>query len=167
MLNFWFDLDNVLIERLFLAMNLSNKFTSFSISIAVAMGGVISHTGMVKAKEVRIYSGRHYNTDRQIYKRFSKETGIRVRLIEATGISLVERLKREGKNSNADLILLVDAARISNAAKEGLLQTYRSDKLDKEVPKIYRDPKGRWYSLTRRVRVLIAYPSKAALSSDG
>ncbi|WP_320675035.1 extracellular solute-binding protein [Prochlorococcus sp. MIT 1341] len=110
-------------------------------------------------QEVRVYSGRHYNTDRQIYKKFSEETGIRVRLIEATGISLIERLKREGENSKADLILLVDAARISNAAKQGLLQRYRSAKLDRDVPKQYRDPKGRWYALTRRVRVIISNPN--------
>ena len=73
-------------------------------------------------KEVKVYSGRHYNTDRSVYKKFAEETGIKVRLIEAAGISLIERLKREGKNSQADLILLVDAARITNAAKLGLLQ---------------------------------------------
>ncbi len=72
-------------------------------------------------KEVKVYSGRHYNTDRSIYKKFAEETGIKVRLIEAAGISLIERLKREGENSQADLILLVDAARITNAAKAGLL----------------------------------------------
>ena len=72
-------------------------------------------------KQVKVYSGRHYNTDRSIYKKFAEETGIKVRLIEAAGISLIERLKREGKNSQADLILLVDAARITNVAKAGLL----------------------------------------------
>ena len=58
-------------------------------------------------KEVKVYSGRHYNTDRSVYKKFAEETGIKVRLIEAAGISLIERLKREGKNSQADLILLI------------------------------------------------------------
>ena len=77
-------------------------------------------------REVKVYSGRHYNTDRGVYKRFSEETGIKVRLIEAAGISLIERLKREGQNSQADLILLVDAARISNAAKANLLQSIDS-----------------------------------------
>ena len=38
-------------------------------------------------KEVRVYSGRHYNTDRNVYKKFAEETGIKVRLIEAAGIS--------------------------------------------------------------------------------
>ncbi len=45
-------------------------------------------------REVRVYSGRHYNTDRNVYKKFAEETGIKVRLIEAAGISLIERLKR-------------------------------------------------------------------------
>ena len=44
-------------------------------------------------REVKVYSGRHYNTDRGVYKRFSEETGIKVRLIEAAGITLIERLK--------------------------------------------------------------------------
>ena len=57
-------------------------------------------------REVKVYSGRHYNTDRSVYKKFAEETGIKVRLIEAAGISLIERLRREGKNSQADLILL-------------------------------------------------------------
>ena len=55
-------------------------------------------------REVKVYSGRHYNTDRGVYKKFADETGIKVRLIEAAGISLIERLRREGKNSQADLI---------------------------------------------------------------
>ena len=140
-------------------MDLNRSLTS-SVAASIALGAIFSiPLDAAKAKEVRIYSGRHYNTDRQIYKKFSKETGIRVRLIEATGISLVERLKREGSNSTADIILLVDAARISNAANAGLLQPYRSAILEKEVPTEYRDPKGRWYALTRRVRVLVANPS--------
>ena len=53
-------------------------------------------------KEVKVYSGRHYNTDRIIYKKFAEETGIKVRLIEASGITLIERLKREGENSKAE-----------------------------------------------------------------
>ena len=109
-------------------------------------------------REVKIYSGRHYNTDREVYKKFAEETGIKVRLIEAAGISLVERLKREGKNSQADLILLVDAARITNAAKSGLLQSIDSSSLEKDVPDNLKDPSKEWYALTRRVRVMVANP---------
>ena len=109
-------------------------------------------------REVKIYSGRHYNTDREIYKKFAEETGIKVRLIEAAGISLIERLKREGKNSQADLILLVDAARITNAAKAGLLQSINSSTLENDVPDDLKDPSKEWYALTRRVRVMVANP---------
>ena len=115
-------------------------------------------------REVKVYSGRHYNTDRDIYKKFAEETGIRVRLIEAAGISLIERLKREGKNSQADLILLVDAARITNAAKLGLLQKIESSSLEKDVPIGLKDPNKEWYALTRRVRVMVANPKVVDVS---
>ena len=143
-----------LIKRLFTSVIAGSLLASSSFNYAKASD-----------REVRIYSGRHYNTDKQIYKKFNKETGIKIRLIEATGISLVERLKREGANSKADVILLVDAARISNAAKSGLLQSYRSDALDKNVPVEYRDPQARWYGLTRRVRVMVANPKKVDIRS--
>jgi len=109
-------------------------------------------------KEVKVYSGRHYNTDRSVYKKFAEETGIKVRLIEAAGISLIERLKREGKNSQADLILLVDAARITNAAKAGLLQSVESKSLENDVPIDLKDKKNEWFALTRRVRVMVVNP---------
>ena len=109
-------------------------------------------------KEVKVFSGRHYNTDRAVYKKFAEETGIKVRLIEATGVSLIERLKREGKNSQADLILLVDAARITNAAKAGLLQSVESKSLENDVPVGLKDKNKEWYALTRRVRVMVANP---------
>jgi iron(III) transport system substrate-binding protein len=111
------------------------------------------------AEEVRVYSGRHYNTDRQIYKKFSDQTGIKVRLIEASGISLVQRLKSEGANTKADVIVLVDAARINNAANAGLFGPIQSDKLVNSVPSRYRDPNQRWFGLTRRVRAIIVNPS--------
>ena len=110
------------------------------------------------SREIKVYSGRHYNTDRGVYKKFADKTGIKVRLIEAAGISLIERLRREGKNSQADLILLVDAARITNAAKADLLQSIESSSLENDVPVGLKDPDKKWYALTRRVRVMVANP---------
>jgi len=109
-------------------------------------------------REVKVYSGRHYNTDRGVYKKFAEQTGIKVRLIEAAGISLIERLKREGENSQADLILLVDAARITNASEADLLQSIDSLSLEKDVPIGLKDPNKKWYALTRRVRVMVVNP---------
>ncbi len=140
------------------------RFALSFLAGSFAIGSGLLHPIDVLAGEVRVYSGRHYATDRQVFKKFYLETGIVPKLIETTDMSIIEKLKREGKNSKADIILLVDAARINNAAKAGLLQSYRSEKLDKEVPSKYRDPKGRWYALTRRVRIIIANPSKVDVS---
>ena len=111
------------------------------------------------AKEVRVYSGRHYNTDREVFNRFTEETGINVRLIEAKGIALLERLKREGSNSKADVIILVDAARINDAADAGLMQAVQSNTLKTNIPARYRDPSNRWFGLTRRVRSIVVNPN--------
>ena len=113
-------------------------------------------------REVKVYSGRHYNSDKEVFKNFEEETGIKVRLIETAGITLLERLKREGKNSQADLILLVDAARITNAAQAGLLQSVESESLEKNVPIGLKDERKQWYALTRRVRVMVANEKKLA-----
>ena len=120
---------------------------------------------VANGREVRVYSGRHYNTDRQVFKEFNQKTGIKVRLIEASGISLIERLKREGSQSRADVILLVDAARINNAADSGLLQPINNPKLISNVPENYRDSGNRWFGLTRRVRSIIANPNKVDLEA--
>jgi iron(III) transport system substrate-binding protein len=147
-----------------------NSPDALSIEVNVASGMIrffaaltliapIAAFSSVEAKEVRVYSGRHYNTDRNAYKKFSEETGIKVRLIEASGISLVERLKREGANSNADVILLVDAARINNAAEAGLLQPVKTKLLLSNIPKRYRDPSNRWFGFTRRIRAIIVNPN--------
>jgi iron(III) transport system substrate-binding protein len=122
-------------------------------------------TPALASEEVRVYSGRHYNTDRQVYKKFSDQTGIKVRLIEASGISLVQRLKREGKNTKSDVIILVDAARINNAANAGLFAPIQSSSLEKSVPSRYRDPNNRWFGLTRRVRAIIVNPTMVSPSS--
>ena len=145
-------------------MNLIKPLATSLIASSLLVSSSFNHV-KASGREVRVYSGRHYNTDKQIYKKFKEETGIKVRVFETQGISLIERLKRDGSRSNADVILLVDAARISNAAKSGLLQSYRSDKLDKNVPAKYRDPQARWYALTRRVRVMVANPKKVDISS--
>ena len=115
-------------------------------------------------REVKVYSGRHYNTDKKVFKQFFEETGIKVRLIETDGITLIERLKREKENAQADLLLLVDAARITNAAKFNLLQPIDSQSLINDVPDSLRDPDNQWFALTRRVRVLVANPKRVDIN---
>jgi iron(III) transport system substrate-binding protein len=110
------------------------------------------------AGEVNVYSLRQTFLIEPILQEFTKETGIKVNVVYAEK-GLVERLKQEGKNSPADLLLTVDVGRLYDAAQEGLLQPVRTPVLLANVPAPYRDPQGLWYGLTMRARVI--YASKA------
>jgi iron(III) transport system substrate-binding protein len=107
---------------------------------------------------IGVYSGRHYNTDKELYRQFTARTGIKVNLLEAKDDALLERLRSEGKNSPADVLVLVDAARLDAATDQGLFQPVRSAALQRDVPANLRDSQGRWYGLTRRVRAVVVNP---------
>ncbi|MEB3264222.1 MAG: extracellular solute-binding protein [Synechococcus sp.] len=111
-----------------------------------------------QAKEIGVYSGRHYNTDKELYRQFEQRTGIRVKLLEGKDDALIERVRQEGKNTSADVLVLVDAARLDRATDLGLFQPTRSSTLQRDVPASLRDSQGRWYGLTRRVRAVIVNP---------
>lgn len=111
-----------------------------------------------RSQEVRVYSGRHYSSDNAIYERFTKTTGIKVRLLESNDSAIVERLRNEGNNSSADVLILVDAAKLAQATEQGLFQPVGSAELMRDVPLSLRDPKGRWFGLTRRVRAFVVNP---------
>ena len=82
--------------------------------------------GAASAAEVNVYSARHYDTDAQLYSDFTKETGIEINLIEGNAEELVERIKLEGANSPADVLITVDAGRLWRADQEGVFQPLRS-----------------------------------------
>jgi iron(III) transport system substrate-binding protein len=117
------------------------------------------------AESIGVYSGRHYNSDKQLYKLFSQRTGIEVNLLEAKDDALIQRLQAEGSGSPADVLVLVDAARLDRAADLGLFKTLKSPQLLREVPVQYRDSRGRWFGLTRRVRAVIVNPKLVSPAS--
>ncbi|NRA56785.1 MAG: Fe(3+) ABC transporter substrate-binding protein [Phycisphaerales bacterium] len=105
---------------------------------------------------VNVYSSRHYDSDDALYERFTAETGIRVNLIEGNSDQLLARLDREGELSPADVFITVDAARLERALQAGVLASVQSDELERRVPENLRDPEGRWFALTKRVRLIVA-----------
>ncbi len=116
-------------------------------AIAGAQGGA--------ERVVNLYSSRHYDTDRELYDGFTRETGIRTRLIEANADQLMERIRAEGANSPADLLITVDAGRLARAQELGLLQPVRSQLIESRVPAHLRDPDGHWAGLSMRARVVM------------
>lgn len=110
---------------------------------------------MGQERVVNVYSSRHYDTDRALYDGFTAATGVRVRLIEGDADQLIERIRNEGANSPADVLITVDAARLERARTANLLQPVRSQVLEGRIPAHLRDPDGQWFGLSKRARVLI------------
>lgn len=120
--------------------------------LALLLGALALPAGA--AQEVNIYSSRHYDTDERLYSEFTAATGIEVNRIEGTTDELIARLKAEGANSPADILLTVDAGRIWLADREGLLQPVQSEILDSRIPAAFRHPDDHWFGFSTRARII-------------
>jgi iron(III) transport system substrate-binding protein len=109
---------------------------------------------------VNLYSSRHYDTDQSLYDSFTAATGIKVNLIEAEADPLIERIKSEGANSPADVLMTVDIGRLWRAEAEGLFQPTSSTTLNQAIPANLRHPEGLWYGFSKRARVIMYDKSK-------
>jgi iron(III) transport system substrate-binding protein len=124
------------------------RFVLFSISLTLL-------SSCAEYDEVNVYSSRHYDTDMQLYDNFTEETGIRINLIEGTSDELIERIRNEGVNSPADVVITVDAGRLWRAQEAGVLQPHNSEYLNNVIKPELRDVDGYWVGLSERVRGII------------
>jgi len=124
------------------------------LSVAAAVALLTGAAGQAAAQEVNIYSARHYQTDEALYEGFTEKTGIRINRIEGEGDALMERIKAEGKNSPADVLITVDAGRLWRADQLDLFQPVRSKLLEERIPANLRHPDGRWFGFSTRARVI-------------
>ena len=131
------------------------------ITIALTAFLMTSSVSLVHAQEkvLNLYSARHYQTDEVLYSNFTKQTGIKINRIEADDNALFERIKNEGKNSPADVIVMVDAARIWRAEIEGFFQPVQSKILNARIPANLRgkdDGQGpEWFGFSTRARLIV------------
>ena len=108
-------------------------------------------TGLAFAQDesVNVYSARHYDTDLELFDTFTQETGIKVNLIEGDADELIERIRSEGANSPADVLITTDAGRLWRAEEDGLLKSVDSEALTEAIPENLRNPAGQWFGLTK------------------
>lgn len=132
--------------------------TAFTAAIASATGGALA-----QSKDVNVYSYREAKLVQPLFDAFTKDTGIHVNLISASS-GLEQRIKSEGANSPADVLLTVDIGRLEDAVNAGITQPIQSATLEKLVPAFARDPEGHWYGITMRARVI--YASKDRVKQD-
>jgi iron(III) transport system substrate-binding protein len=108
---------------------------------------------------LNLYSARHYSTDEALYANFTKATGIRINRVDADDAGILSRLKAEGTASPADVILLVDAARLHKGEVDGLFKPVKSKLLEDAIPAQYRakaTSEGTpWFGFSTRARVIV------------
>lgn len=121
-------------------------------------------SGPVQAQDkvLNLYSARHYQTDEAMYDAFTKATGIKINRVDGDDAGIVNRLKAEGAASPADVVLLVDAARMASADSQGLFQPIQSKVLDEAIPAHLRATRTAdgvtWTGFSTRARVIVYDP---------
>jgi iron(III) transport system substrate-binding protein len=119
----------------------------------------LASTAHAQSPTLNLYSARHYQTDEALYENFTRATGIKINRVDADDAGILARLKTEGSASPADVILLVDAARLWRAEVDGLFQPVRSKTLQDRIPAQLRgkdDGQGpQWFGFSTRARVVV------------
>lgn len=121
----------------------------------VLIAGSGAAVSVQAANEINIYSDRQAFLMQPILDAFTQETGIKVNVVFAKK-GIIERLKNEGANSPADLLLTSNVSNLSKAVDAGVTQTVNDATINGNVPAQYRDPNGQWFGLTTRARVIYA-----------
>lgn len=131
-----------------------------ALPLAALLGALLLPGAAPGADEVNLYSARKEALMAPLLAAFTEATGIGVRVVAAKGGQLHQRMRSEGRNSPADVLLTVDAGNLWRAAEEGLLRPVSSPVLEAAVPARYRDPGGRWFGLSLRARAVVYAPGR-------
>jgi len=121
------------------------------------LAAVITTTAALPAfaEQVVVYSARNEQLIKPLFDAYTRETGVEVKFITDKEGPLLARLKAEGRNTPADVLLTVDAGNLWQAASEDLLRPIRSKTLEANIPAHLRDPDNEWFGLSVRARTLV------------
>ena len=123
---------------------------------------IVLGSEQILASEVNLYTSRHYDTDDELYERFTKQTGIKVNVLSAKGNALIEKIRSEGDRSPADVFVTVDAGNLWKLQKDGFFQSIKSPVIKKIVPTRLRGPNDEWVGLAKRSRVIFYNPNRVS-----
>lgn len=122
------------------------------VAVAAIIAGAVVTSGS-EGRTIVIYNGRSHYGDEQVFEDFEEATGIDVVLRGGTAPELYERLRREGEDTPADVLVTTDLANLWRAEEAGLLQPVSSPELEGNVPAELHDPEGRWWAVSTRLRI--------------
>ena len=121
------------------------------LTILLAGASVLTSSMSFAAEEVNVYSYRQPFLIEPMMKEFTAETGIKVNILFAKK-GLIERIKREGQLSKADIMLTSDFSRLALFTEDGLAQSVESEIIDNNIPSKFQGEKKQWFALTSRAR---------------
>jgi iron(III) transport system substrate-binding protein len=124
-------------------------------SLLAGMAAVMVSAFSWAADEVVVYSARNEQLIKPLFDAYTKETGVKIKFVTGKEGPLMQRLKSEGANTPADVLLTVDAGNLWQAANEDLLKPVRSATLEANIPAYLRDPDNRWVGLSVRARTIV------------
>ena len=136
--------------------------TPLATLLAALLGTLLAANASAEEKVLNLYSARHYQTDEALYANFTKQTGIKINRIEGKEEELLERIKNEGANSPADVLVTVDASRLAKAHELGLFAPVKSKLLETRIPAHLRTED--WFSFSTRARVIVY--NKVAIKAE-
>ncbi len=126
----------------------------FALLIVGGLAALVALTGS-SDEDLVVYTARLHYGEEEVFRRFADDHGYDLKLFGGTGSALVERLKAEGEDTEADLLVTVDGANLQQALAEDLLQPVVSAAVESSIPENLRDPEGRWTGLTTRARTVM------------
>jgi iron(III) transport system substrate-binding protein len=133
--------------------------TVLSLAVSALATPWLSATAWANEPVINLYSARHYPTDEALYSDFTKATGIKINRVDSDDAGIIARLKAEGAASPADVILLVDAARLWKGEVDGMFLPIKSKTLETAIPTQLRakptDDGTAWFGLSTRARVVV------------
>jgi len=110
------------------------------------------------ANEVNVFSARHYDSDIQLYEKFTVKTGIKVNVVSGKDKALQKRISEEGADSKADLYITADAGRLGAFDAAGMFQNSMSSKIKAAVPSNLRS--RNWTGIAKRARIIYYSPER-------
>jgi len=126
--------------------------------ITLIIGMLALLNSLAFAKEVNVFSARHYDSDIQLYEKFTLKTGIKVNVISGKDKALQKRITEEGKDSKADLYITADAGRLGAFAAKDMFQNSMSPKIKSAVPSNFRT--SNWTGIAKRARIIYYSPER-------
>ena len=110
------------------------------------------------ALEVNVFSARHYDSDIQLYEKFTAKTGIKVNIVSGKDKALQKRITEEGEDCIADLYITADAGRLGAFESKGMFQNSMSSAIKSAVPSNFRTSK--WTGIAKRARIIYYSPER-------